>query len=249
VTLDGLPFAREVPRISAAQMAEVDRITIEEIGLSVDALMENASHKVATAARAVAGRVDGKRIVALVGRGNNGGDAAGALRHLANWGALVRAEVAAFPDDVRDTTKRQLIALLQIGPSVVRYASPEIPRGPLPTADLLLDGLLGYSARGAPRGLIADLIHAANGSGTPTLAVDIPSGLDPDSGAKTDVAIRAMVTVTLALPKKGLLASGARETVGELLLADIGIPHVAFARVGIDTRRLFVDGDLVRIRH
>ena len=57
------------------------------------------------------------------------------------------------------------------------------------------------------------------------------------------------MTVTLALPKKGLLASGARETVGELLLADIGIPHVAFARVGIDTRRLFVDGDLVRIRH
>jgi NAD(P)H-hydrate epimerase len=119
----------------------------------------------------------------------------------------------------------------------------------LPTADLLLDGLLGYSARGAPRGLIADLIHAANGSGTPTLAVDIPSGLDPDSGAATDVAIRAMLTVTLALPKKGLLASGARETIGELLLADIGIPHVAFARVGIDTRRLFVDGDLVRIRH
>jgi NAD(P)H-hydrate epimerase len=249
VTLEGLPFARAVPSITAAQMAEVDRITIEEIGISVEALMENASHQIATAARALAGRLDGKRIVVLVGRGNNGGDAAGALRHLANWGAEVRAEVAAFPDDVRDTTKRQLTSLMQIGPSVVRYASGEIRRGPVPAADLLLDGLLGYSARGAPRGSIAELIHAASGSGTPTLAVDIPSGLDPDTGAGTDVAIHATATITLALPKTGLLASGARESVGELLLADIGIPHVAFARVGIDTRRLFVDGDLVRIRH
>src|SRR5256885_7068793 len=89
---------------------------------------------------------------------------AGALRS--------RAEVAAFPDDVRETTARQLISLLQIGPSVVRYANPEAPRGPSPNADLVIDGLLGYSARGAPRDPIADLIRAANSSATPILAVD-----------------------------------------------------------------------------
>ena len=249
MSLDELPTVRGVPSVTAKQMAEVDRVTIEEIAISVDALMENAAHQIARAARALVGRVDGRRIVGLVGRGNNGGDAAGALRHLAGWGAEVRAEVAAFPDDVRETTARQLISLLQIGPSVVRYANPEAPRGPSPTADLLIDGLLGYSARGAPRDLIADLIRAANSSATPILAVDIPSGLDPDTGTGTDVAIHAKATVTLALPKTGLLATGARGAVGELLLADIGIPHLAFARVGIDTRRLFVDGDLVRIRH
>ena len=121
----------------------------------------------------------------------------------------------------------------------------------MPNADLVIDGLLGYSVRGAPRDPIADLIRAANSSATPILAVDIPSGLDPDTGTGTgtDVAIHAKATVTLALPKTGLLATGARGAVGELLLADIGIPHLAFARVGIDTRRLFVDGDLVRIRH
>ena len=230
-------------------MAEVDRVTITEIGITVDALMENASHQIARAARALVGGVQGKRIVGLIGRGNNGGDAAGALRHLAGWGADVRAEVAAFRGDVRDLTERQLISLLLIGPSVVRYADAETPRGPLPKADLLIDGLLGYSARGAPRGLVADLIGGANTSGTPILAVDIPSGLDPDTGTGTDVAIHAKATVTLALPKTGLLAAGARGAVGELLLADIGIPHLAFARVGIDTRRLFIDGDLVRIRH
>jgi len=249
VSLDELPRVRGVPSVTANQMAEVDRVTIEEIAISVDALMENAAHQIARAARALVGRVDGRRIVGLVGRGNNGGDAAGALRHLAGWGAEVRAEVAAFPDDVRETTARQLISLLQIGPSVVRYANPEAPRGPSPNADLLIDGLLGYSARGAPRDLIADLIRAANSSATPILAVDIPSGLDPDTGTVTEVAIHAKATVTLALPKTGLLATGARGAVGELLLADIGIPHLAFARVGIDTRRLFVDGDLVRIRH
>jgi len=249
VSLDGLPRVGGVPSVTANQMAEVDRVTIEEIAISVDALMENAAHQIARAARALVGRVDGRRIVGLVGRGNNGGDAAGALRHLAGWGAEVRAEVAAFPDDVRETTARQLISLLQIGPSVVRYANPEAPRGPLPNADLVIDGLLGYSVRGAPRDPIADLIRAANSSATPILAVDIPSGLDPDTGTGTDVAIHAKATVTLALPKTGLLATGARGAVGELLLADIGIPHLAFARVGIDTRRLFVDGDLVRIRH
>jgi len=249
VSLDDLPVVREVPSLGATQMAEVDRITIEEVGISVEALMENASHQIAAAARALMGRVEGKRIVGLVGRGNNGGDAAGALRHLAGWGAEVRAEVAAFPDDVHETTNRQLISLLQIGPSVVRFAAADAPRRSWPDADLLIDGLLGYSARGAPRGLIADLIRAANASGMPTLAVDIPSGLNPDSGDVPDVAIRAKATVTLALPKKGLLANGARGAVGELLLADIGIPHVAFERVGVDTRRLFIDGDLVRVRH
>ena len=249
MSLDELPRVGGVPSVTANQMAEVDRVTIEEIAISVDALMENAAHQIARAARALVGRVDGRRIVGLVGRGNNGGDAAGALRHLAGWGAEVRAEVAAFPDDVRETTARQLISLLQIGPSVVRYANPEAPRGPSPNADLLIDGLLGYSARGAPRDLIADLIRAANSSATPILAVDIPSGLDPDTGTGTDVAIHAKATVTLALPKTGLLATGARGAVGELLLADIGIPHLAFARVGIDTRRLFVDGDLLQIRH
>ncbi len=134
MSLDELPTVRGVPSVTAKQMAEVDRVTIEEIAISVDALMENAAHQIARAARALVGRVDGKRIVGLVGRGNNGGDAAGALRHLAGWGAEVRAEVAAFPDDVRETTARQLISLLQIGPSVVRYANPEAPRGPLPNA-------------------------------------------------------------------------------------------------------------------
>src|SRR6266850_1726460 len=85
---------RAVPSVTAAQMAEVDRITIDELHIPVDVLMENASRQIAAAARAfLRGTVAGKRVVGLVGTGNNGGDTAGALRHLANWGAGVCAEV------------------------------------------------------------------------------------------------------------------------------------------------------------
>jgi NAD(P)H-hydrate epimerase len=94
---------------------------------------------------------------------------------------------------------------------------------------------------------VATLIDAANASGTPILAVDIPSGIDPDSGAVPGTAIRAEATVTLALPKHGLVSPNARDQVGELLLADIAIPHAAFARIGVVTWRLFEQGDLVRV--
>jgi NAD(P)H-hydrate epimerase len=116
-------------------------------------------------------------------------------------------------------------------------------------ADLVLDGLLGYSVRGAPRDAIADLIRAANASRLPILAVDLPSGLHPDTGQPLGVTIRAALTVTLALPKRGLIETRARALVGDLLLADIGIPPQAFDRLAIETRGLFERGDLVRITH
>ena len=114
-------------------------------------------------------------------------------------------------------------------------------------ADLLIDGLLGYSAKGAPRDTVPRIIDAANASRVPILAVDLPSGIEPDTGATPGVAIHAAATVTLALPKPGLTSPEARGYVGELLLADIAIPHAAFARIGVDTRRLFEQGDLVRV--
>src|SRR3979490_240386 len=85
-TFDNLPARRDVPFATAAQMAEVDRIAPEGFGIPLDALMENASHQIAIAARLFLGSVAGKRIVAFAGSGNNGGDAIGALRHLSGWG-------------------------------------------------------------------------------------------------------------------------------------------------------------------
>ena len=114
-------------------------------------------------------------------------------------------------------------------------------------ADLIVDGLLGYSAKGAPRGEMESLIRDADRSRVPILAVDLPSGLDPDSGVPLGIAIRAACTVTLAVPKTGLLVTAARNLVGELLLADIGIPPAAYERFGVDARALFTEGDMVRV--
>jgi NAD(P)H-hydrate epimerase len=237
-SFDDLPTLRDVPSATAAQMAEADRFASEELGITLELLMENASHQIAVAARAFLGGVAGKRIVAFVGSGNNGGDAIGALRHLSGWGAIVGAVLSGPSESLRPLARRQHDILANLG----------VPRDvTVDDADLVIDGLLGYSVSGAPRDAVAELIRAANASRLPILAVDIPSGLHPDTGEPLGVTIRAALTVTLALPKRGLVTTRSRALVGELLLADIGIPPQAFDRLTIETRRLFERGDLVRI--
>ncbi len=219
-------------------MAEADRIASEELGIPLELLMENASHQIAVAARLFLGGVAGKRIVAFAGSGNNGGDALGALRHLSGWGAHVGVVLSGPAERLHPLARRQhdILASLGVGHDAVAE-----------DADLFIDGLLGYSVSGPPRDAVADLIRAANASRRPILAVDLPSGLHPDSGEPLGVTIRAAITVTLALPKRGLIATRSLALVGDLLLADIGIPPQAFDRLTIETRGLFESGDLVRI--
>jgi len=201
--------------------------------------MENAAHQIAVAARLFLGGVAGKRIVAFAGSGNNGGDALGALRHLSGWGAEVRAALSGPAEGLRPLAKRQYDILGKLGTPQDAAAVDD--------ADLFIDGLLGYSVSGPPREAIADLIRAANASRIPILAVDLPSGMHPDTGEPLGVTIRAALTVTLAVPKRGLIATRSRALVAELLLADIGIPPQAFDRLTIETRGLFESGDLIRI--
>lgn len=245
-----LPTVRGVPSVTAEQMAEIDRIATADFALTTELLMENASRQIAVAARAfLGGRVTGKRIVGLIGPGNNGGDAAGALRHLVSWGANVLALVGAEQERLRETTRIQISRLLMATTAtttIVKDAT-RMQSVAIPTADLVLDGLLGFSAKGPPRDMIGTLVAAANDARVPILAIDLPSGLDADTGASPGAAIRAAITVTLALPKAGLLAPSAKDLVGTLVLADIGVPHRAFAKLGLDTTRLFADGDLVRV--
>jgi NAD(P)H-hydrate epimerase len=111
----------------------------------------------------------------------------------------------------------------------------------------VLDALIGYSLRGAPREPIASLIRAANESGTPLLALDIPSGLNGDSGEAYDPTIRAVSTLTLALPKVGLTRPAAREYVGKLHVADISVPPVVYDRLGLDIGALFARADIVPV--
>ena len=237
--VDSLPSLSIVPAATAAQMAEVDRIASEDLGIPLELLMENASRQIAVAARLFLGDVAGKRVVAFAGSGNNGGDALGALRHLSGWGAEVGAVLSGPVDGLRPLARRQHQLLAGLG-----VAGSDVP---VDEAHLILDGLLGYTASGPPRDDLAELIRTANASRLPILAVDLPPGLHPDTGEPLGITIRAALTVTLALPKRGLVVTRSRALVGDLLLADIGIPPQAFDRLAIETRGLFERGDLVRI--
>jgi NAD(P)H-hydrate epimerase len=118
------------------------------------------------------------------------------------------------------------------------------------TPDLIVDGVIGYSLKGAPRGTAADLIRWANLQDAPILALDAPSGVDATTGAVFDPAIKAAATMTVALPKEGLRAPGVEEQVGELYLADISVPPALYAEptLGLEVGYLFAQSDIIRLR-
>ena len=118
-----------------------------------------------------------------------------------------------------------------------------------PSPDLILDGVIGYSLKGAPRATAATLIRWANAQPAPILALDAPSGVDTTSGTVFDPAVRAAATLTLALPKEGLRAPGVAAQVGELYLADISVPPELSAEpaLALAVGPIFSENDIVRL--
>jgi NAD(P)H-hydrate epimerase len=194
-----------IPVVSVDQMREVDRLMIEEMEISLPQMMENAGRALATQARRLlGGDVRGQRIVVLAGRGGNGGGGMAAARRLAIWGANVSVLLGQEAEAMRGVPAQQLAILGHVGVPVHGAAQAGVDTQTLAGAALLLDALIGYSLRGAPREPIAALISAANAAGPPVLALDLPSGLDGDTGEPAEPTIKAAATLTLALPKRGL---------------------------------------------
>jgi len=211
--------------LTAEEMAEADRLTIEEFGIDVLSLMENAGLATAKLARMMlGGSVKGKKLCCLVGKGNNGGDGLVAARHLFNWGAKVNVVIGGDRSELRDVPARQLT-------TVDRMQIPVSgPEGDFGAAALLVDSLLGYGSRGNPREPVAGLICRANDSRIPILAVDIPSGFDATSGEPGEPCITAKATVTFGLPKTGFLNPRGRKFLGDIYLADISLPVGVYGR-------------------
>lgn len=246
---------KDIPALTTEQMAEVDRIMIVDYGIQLIQMMENAGKNLAELARRwMGGQVIGKSILVLCGSGNNGGGGMVAARHLSNWGAQVQAELAARPEKLKDVSALQWQVLQAMG--MARSSSPKAGilssegtalSTPLVQPDLILDALIGYGLTGDPRGQAADWIDWMNRSGSPILSLDTPSGLDTTSGLPGDPCTRAAATLTLALPKTGLLASEARPYVGELYLADISVPPELYRRIGLVVPPLFQSDAILRI--
>ena len=239
--------ADAVPSVTAEQMREVDRAMVQEYGIQLTQMMENAGRSLGHLARTrfLDGEPRGKRALVLAGRGGNGGGGMVCARRLHTWGAEVHVLTASPISEIEGVPDDQLGILRRMGVTVSH--GPDSPD--LPEADIVIDAIIGNSLRGAPSGAAASLIRAANAHGAPVLSLDVPSGVDASTGSVTEPSIRATATLTLALPKTGLYTAAAAQYVGELYLADISVPPQLYdASLGLTVGPIFAKGDIFRLR-
>lgn len=234
----------DVPAVTAAQMRRADKLADGKYHLDLLQMMENAGRGLARLARdEYLGRtMNGARLVVLAGPGGNGGGGLAAARRLQNWGAEVEAVLSHRSQELAPATRHQQRAARAAGVKIEAHWTPSSD------PDLILDAFLGYSVQGAPRPPMDDGLRWANAALSPMIALDLPSGLDPDSGVAANPTARADATVTLGLPKFGLLAPEAEPYVGTLWLADISLPPALFEDLGLDVPvDLFQEDDLIQL--
>ena len=221
-----------LPSLSSGQVKELDKLATERFGVRLDWLMEAAGWQ---AARACHGRT-----AVVCGVGNNAGDGLAAARHLHRWGRL-EALCCIDVGRIKGEARLELEALQRHG--VVVYDELQ-----LNGAEVILDSLFGTGLSRSPKDRFATWIEAINAADAHVVAVDIPSGLDSDSGVAYAPCVRADVTVTFTLPKQGMLKGDGPRLSGEVWVADIGVPFEAVAEVGVTLPpTIFAVSDVVRI--
>ena len=214
------------PVMTREQVRAVDRWAIQELGLPGVVLMENAGRNSADAAGLLLADVDKPRVAVLAGVGNNGGDGFVLARHLFVRGLAVEVHLLAEREKIAGDARVNLLAVETLGIRLIDSrgrAAGELTKE-WGQYDLLVDALGGTGITGELRGDLAVAVEAANATGLPILAIDVPTGLDCDTGKPLGPAIRATMTITLVARKVGFDAPGAADYTGEVVVADIGVP-------------------------
>ena len=204
--------------IDTEQMIEVDRVMIEDLHIELIQMMENAGHHLARLTRDL---VFPEAAAVYVGSGGNAGGGLVAARHLSNLGVEVTVVAGRHADELGPVQRHQLDIVERMGIAVV--SDPV-------DADVAVDALIGYSLAGAPRGRTGELVAHLARSDQPVIALDVPSGLDTTTGATPGPVVNAVATLTLALPKRGLVD---RTEVGRLFVADISVPPALYRSMGL----------------
>ena len=218
------------------EMRRLDKLALDKLGLTGLVLMENAGRAVADGVKATIGSVANRRVFVLAGKGNNGGDGLVAARHLENEGAHVRVFLFGSPEELSPDAAVNYKILTAAGGEVVVVREERDWRRvqlALPFADCLVDALVGTGVQGPLSGAVERAVQLLNAAQRPVVAVDIPSGVDANTGAVCGLAAQADRTVTLALPKTGLFLQPGAGFTGDLAVADIGIPARLTAELGL----------------
>ncbi|MBM7557694.1 NAD(P)H-hydrate dehydratase [Halanaerobacter jeridensis] len=228
--------------VSGAQMGQIDRYTIEELGIDGVVLMEQAGRRVTEEILAEYSALE--KVVVLAGKGNNGGDGFIISRLLEQEGIAVQTFLVGNKDEITGDAWVNLEILERLDDQVTEVttaADVENLPSDLKQADLIVDAMLGTGIKGKLRGLFPNIIDLVNEVNTEVTAVDIPSGVEADSGIVREMAVQAQQTVTFALPKLGLLLYPGAKFVGQLKVVDIGIPKQAIAQQEIETNLITAD--------
>lgn len=222
-----------VPMVTAEEMREIDRVATCEVVVGLLQMMENAGRMLAWHVRALAN----EPVVVVAGNGGNGGGGLVCARHLANRGTPVTVWLDREPRDLTGAAATQVGMIDAMG-LPVKVGKVE----GFPQDSVVVDALIGYGLRGDVQGAARGLIDRVNDSNGSIVSLDVPSGVDATSGAVMGHAVRPVRTVTLALPKTGLV-----KVDGELVLADIGLPKTVFERAGVTYESPFGPADWVEL--
>ena len=206
----------EVAVLTAAEAAAIDRRAREAAGIPERVLMENAGRSAALILHRL---FPHGRVLGYAGSGHNGGDLLVMLRTLQQWGRECGVIQASAREGDRALLHGFELATLDPGSDPAAW-------------DIIVDGVLGTGAAGAPRGAAAEAIAAMNRARRPVLALDIPSGIDATTGRVESEAVHARVTVTFGAPKLGLLLHPGRSHAGRILAVEIGFPPLAAEAAG-----------------
>ncbi len=209
--------------VTALQMREIDRIAIEDYKIPSLQLMEKAGLGTAQVAEKMLAEAKDKKVFIFCGKGNNGGDGFVAGRFLAGEKAKIKFFLVGKKSELKGDAQINLKKALKMKLPIAEVTQPkQIPEKL--ECDLIIDAVFGTGFKGEVCGLEKEFIQIINNSEIPVLAVDIPSGLDADTGEVKSICVHASQTVTMGLPKIAQVFYPGKSFCGELTVVDIGVP-------------------------
>ncbi|NLO90032.1 MAG: NAD(P)H-hydrate dehydratase [Clostridia bacterium] len=224
--------------VTASEMKRLDELASSRFGISPLILMENAGRGIAEGIinEFFKGNPFNKRVLIFSGKGNNGGDGFVVARHLANKGADVRVFLLKAKGEITGDALVNLNILESMEITISVISEPKDLKRidiSLLYADLVVDAIFGTGFKGKAAGLAAQVIDRLNRSGKPIVSVDLPSGLEADTGKAKGPCIQAAKTYTLGLPKLGLYLFPGRKNAGEISLVDISFPEALLKKMDL----------------